>query len=208
MQTYVSQAPQKRITSMLAAILFILLLAGCTSETIFQSNFDATPVNDPPAHTQQVGTINIDGPAGSVKVIAPPTGTGGKWAQVTRLSNQTSVSGMQCNFSKFIGAGEYTFSTVMFMPSGSGLATIQFEQFGQSVSTLTSFLHLDFTEDNKIRIDDNDATKFGSFSRNQAFIVQVTLNINSTVPTAHIVLSGAGTDNAVKDYDILPPFRG
>lgn len=191
-------------TIIIACLIFCF--ASCKTETLFQSNFDATAVNLPPAHAQQVGTANIDGPSGVVKVIASPVGSGGKWIQISRTSSQQSVSGFQGNFSKFIGDGTYTFSTVMFMPEGSGLATIQFEQFGQLVSTLTSFMHIDFTQDNKVRIDDNDATKFGNFPRGQAFIVQVTLNINGTASTAHIVLSGADASGTA-DYTVLPPFR-
>jgi len=195
-----------RASSVVIILLIALLFTGCSSETIFQSNFDATTVGQPPAHNQQVGTVNIDGPVENVKVVTSPVGSSGKWVQIIRTNGQQSVTGLQCNNSKFIGDGEYVFSTVLFIPSGSGLVTIQFEPFGQSVSTLTSFLHLDFTEDNHVRLDDNDATKFGLFPRNQAFIVQVTLNINATAPTAHIVLSGADASGET-DYTILSPFR-
>ena len=146
--------------AILFALVSLLLLTNCARETLFQSNFDPTPVNQPPATNQQVGTVNVDGPAGSVKVVASPQQTGGKWVQVTRTANQQSVSGLKCNLSSFKGDGEYTFSTFMFIPSGSGMATIQFEPIGQAPSTLTSFLHLDFTPDNKVRLDDNDATTF------------------------------------------------
>jgi hypothetical protein len=187
-----------------AALVF---LTGCASETLFQSNFDSAPINQPPAHTQQVGTVNIDGPAGKVITIASPVTTGGNWVQIIRSSDQQSVSGLQCNFSKFIGAGQYTFSSVLFIPTGSGLATIQFEAFDQPVGTYTNFLHLDFTQDNMVRLDDNDSIKFGSFPRDQAFIVQVTLNINTTAPTAQIVLSGAGATGS-HNYSILRAFIG
>ena len=185
-----------------AAILF----TSCSNETLFQSNFDSTPVNDPPAHNQQVGTINIDGPSGAAKIIASPIDASGRWVQVTRANGQQSVSGIQCNFSKFIGDGKYTFSSLLFIPSGSGLVTIQFEPFGQPVGTYLNFLHIDFTQDNKVRIDDNDDTKFGSFPHNQSFIVQVTLDINATEPKVNIVLSGAGASGE-KDYTIAAPFR-
>jgi len=199
---------RRKINLIVISCLAIIFLASCKSETLFQSNFDPTAVNQPPAAAQTVGTVGIDGPAGAVVVVASPVTTGGKFVKITRNPNATSVSGLQCNFTRQAGAGQYNFSATMFIPTGSGLATIQFEQFGQPVSTLTNFLHLDFTQDNKIRLDDNDATKFGSFPRDQVFIVQVTLNINATTtPTAHIVLAGAGASGVV-DYDILPPFRG
>lgn len=187
-----------------ASLAAVFFLAGCASDTLFQSNFDPTPIGQPPAHVQQVGTANVDGPSGSVVVIAPPTTPSGKWVQISR-SNGPSVSGMQGNFSQFRGDGVYTFSTILYIPSRSGLATVQFETFNQPTSTVSSFLHLDFMQDNTVRLDDNDATKFGSFPRDQAFIVQVTLNINATTQTAHIVLSGAGAAGQT-DYNILPPF--
>ena len=93
----------------------------------------------------------------------------------------------------------------MFIPAGSGTATIQFEPIGQSPSTLTSFLHLDFTPDNRVRLDDDETTKFGTFPRDRIFMVAVTLKINAS-PSVHIALDGDGTSGE-KDYSILPPFR-
>lgn len=187
----------------------LMLLAGC-GQTLFQSNFDPTPVNQPPSSVQKVGTANIFGAAGSVIVVAPPVAPSGKWVQISRAHNaEAPVAGVQGNFSKFSGHGTYTFSTILFLPSASpvnNVATIQFESFGQPVDTLSSFLHIDFLQDNHVRIDDNESTKFGSFPRDQAFIVQVTLNINASLPTAHIVLSGANASGEV-DYTILPAFR-
>ena len=189
----------------LLSIAVVLLMAGCASETLFQSDFDPTPIGQPPAHDQKVGAANVDGPAGSVVVVAPPVAPSGKWVQISRANNNAPVAGMQGNFSQFRGDGNYTFSTILFIPAHSGLATVQFETFNQPVSTVGSFLHLDFMQDNTVRFDDNDATKFGSFPRDQAFIVQVTLNISASTQTAHVVLSGAGASGQA-DYNILPPF--
>ena len=58
-------------------IIFFALLSACASQTLFQSNFDATPVGQPPAHMQQVGTANVSGPPGSVVVVASPVQTEG-----------------------------------------------------------------------------------------------------------------------------------
>src|SRR5205823_11118791 len=52
--------------------------------------------------------------------------------------------------------GTYTFSTILFIPSGSGPATIRFEsQEVVSPDLPTVFLHLDFMPDNRVRIDDD-----------------------------------------------------
>jgi hypothetical protein len=108
------------------------------------------------------------------------------------------------SFSQFRGDGVYTFSTTMFIPSGSGVATIQFETFTNPVTSLSAFLHLDFTPHNQVRID--DGASFGTFPRDKPFIVQVTLNINSTSSTAQIVLSGDGASGQ-SNYTILSPFQ-
>ncbi len=183
----------------------MMILAGCAPETLFESNFDATPVNQPPAPVQQVGTANVFGPAGSVVVVAAPVVPSGKWVQVNR-PNGPNVAGLQGGFAQFRGSGTYNFSAFMYMPAGRQIATIQFESFNQSIGDLSNFLHLDFMQNNGVRIDDNDATEFGTFPRDQVFIVQVTLNINATSPTAHIVLSGAGASGQA-DYAVLPQFR-
>jgi hypothetical protein len=189
----------------LAACTTALLLAGCASETLFRSNFDSTPVGQPPATAQSVGTANVFGPPGRVVVIAAPVAPSGKWIQVSR-PNGGDVVGMQGKFSKFPGDGVYTFSATMFMPAGAGVATVQFERSLNGPSDLGAFLHLDFMPDNTVRIDDVDASKFGSFQRDQPFIVQVTLNIGAAASTAHIVLAGA-TASGVKDTAIVGPFQ-
>lgn len=183
----------------------LLLLPACASETLFRSNFDVTPVNQPPATAQTVGTAHVDGPPGSVIVIAPPVAPSGKWVQISR-PNGPAVAGLQGKFIKSGGDGVYTFSATIFMLSNSGVATVQFEPFINQASDLFAFLHLDFMPDNRIRIDDNEATKFGAFPRDQPFILQVTLNINATASTAHIVLAGANA-TGVKDYTVLSPFQ-
>jgi hypothetical protein len=199
--------PNRSNTLLLISLIAMTVLVSCKSETLFKSNFDATPVNQPPAPTQAIGTAKLDGPAGSVIVVPSPVGTGGKWAKITRTSNATSVSVLQCNNIKLAGAGKYNFSAVLFIPKGnSGPATVQFEQFGQPVETPSGFLHLDFMPNGQIRLDDNEDTKFGHFPTDSAFIVQVTFTINATVQTAHIVLAGAGA-SGILDYTILPPFR-
>ena len=114
---------------------------------------------------------------------------------------------MQGKFVKAGGDGVFTFSATMFMTPLSGIATVQFEPFINQVSDLFAFLHLDFMPDNHVRLDDDDATRFGSFPRGQPFIVQVTLDINATASKAHIVLSGANATGE-KDYTIKSAFQG
>jgi hypothetical protein len=177
-------------------------------ETLFQSNFDTTTVNQPPSATQAVGTASVDGPPGSVIVVAAPPNAqpSGKWLQISRPTGP-QVASFQGKLTKQPGNGTYVFSTALFMPqNNSGIATVQFEPFNQPVTNPSGFLHLDFMPDNTVRIDDDDNTKFGAFPRNQAFIVQVTLNVNDTSPNAHIILSGAGASGQA-DRTVIAPLR-
>jgi len=171
------------------------LLSACSSQTLFQSNFDATPIGQPPAHMQQVGTANVSGSPGSVVVVASPVQTGGRWVQVSRPNDPVTIVAFQGNFSQFAGDGSYTFDATLFIPpdpAGRTVASVQFEQFNQPVSnSFNGFLHLDFLQNGTIRIDDRPDTVFGTFPHNQPFIVQVTLNINAA-PTAHIALGVLG----------------
>jgi hypothetical protein len=223
---YLLACTESRHSSRLKAIRWIflcgavsvsMLLAGCTSQTFFQSNFDSTAVGQPPAHAQQVGTINIDEPprATDVVVIASPVGSGGKWVQIGRPMGSGPgfpQIGLQGVFAQAATPGTYTFSTALYVPSGTGIATVQFETYGQPIGTLTNFLHLDFTQQSNVRLDDIESTRFGTFPHDQAFIVQVTLNTSASSPTAHIVLSGAGatgqTDYTIQGafHDLVPQF--
>ena len=192
-------------TRAVVMVMALAALSGCASETLFQSNFDATAVGQPPATAQQVGTATISGPANSVIVVAPPVQPSGRWLQISRPTGP-DVSSFQGKLIRMPGQGTYTFTATMFMPQNSQTATVQFEPFSNSPSDLSGFLHLDFTPENNVRIDDIDSTRFGEFPRDQPFIVQVTLTIGLP-STAHIVLSGAGASGD-KTYQVLTPFNG
>lgn len=195
---------------LLLGFLVALTTAGsCNSETLFSSNFDSTATNQPPSPTQAVGTASFDGSPGSVLVVAAPPDAAppAKWL---RINCKSGITGQACSFqgklAQFKGNGTYVFSAEMFMPQeNSGVATIQFEPFNQPVSTPSGFLHLDFMPDNRVRIDDDENTKFGTFPRNKPFLVQVTLKINDTSPNARIILSGDGASGQA-DRTVLPPF--
>jgi hypothetical protein len=197
-----------------AGLLALLLTTGCKQETLFESNFEATTVNQPPSATQKVGTATFAGGASSVMVVAappdasPPT----KWVRISRATTAPGtepapVTLFQGNMTKAPGNGKYTFSTLMFMPTGNNnVASIQFEALNQPLSNFTGFLHLDFLPTNRIRIDNDESTIFGTFPRNKPFMVQVTLDITDTSTKAHIVLAGAGTEGQA-DHDVIPALR-
>ena len=186
-------------------VAVLILLTGCAQETLFKSNFDQTPISQPPSQAQAVGTANVDGPAGSVIVVGPPVVPSGKWVQISSSSPQ-HVTSLQGVFAQVRGDGTYLFSAILFIPHGSGPATIRFESQSVVIPDLPiTFLHLDFMPDNRVRIDDDPATLFGTFPSDQTFIVQVTLNINASAATAHIVLSGAGASGQT-DHTISAGF--
>ncbi len=138
--TLACRAQAKASVRMLSCGLLavLILLTGCARETLFKSNFDQTPIGQPPSHAQAVGTANVEGPADSVIVVTPPV----------------------------------------------------------------TFLHLDFMPDNRVRIDDDPGTLFGTFPSDQVFIVQVTLKIDASAATAHTILSGAGASGQA-DYTVI-----
>jgi hypothetical protein len=147
-------------------------------KTLFSSNFDPTPDGDPPSTVQAVGTARVEGRPRSVIVIDPPFVHTNKWVRISRPTGPEAASVVGV-LTEVHGDGVYSFSAAMFMPAGSGVASISFE------TTVQEFLHLDFMPDNKVRIDDIDTTEFGSFPRDQVFLVQVTLNISAAQSTAH-----------------------
>jgi hypothetical protein len=202
------EPPHYRIASSFRCLSFafaLTVLAGCG--TLFQSNFDSTPVGQPPAAVQATGTASTFGPGGSVVVVGAPRSASGHWLQVSRADNRAPIAGMLGMLSAVHGPGQYSFICAMFMPTGSGLATLSFEPAVQpQPGGLYSFLHLDFTQQNNVRINDNDATRFGTFPRNQPFDVTVSLNTAASPPTAHIGLIGTGASGS-EDYTITDPLQ-
>jgi hypothetical protein len=180
----------------IVSIAGLFLAADCNGETVFASAFDSNDLGSPPAHAQSTGTIALDGPAGSVTVVSAPGSATGRWAKITRASSQTSVTAMQCNLSEFGGDGTFGLLAVLYIPTGAEVATLQFEPFAQPASSYVSFLHIDFLQNNTVRFNDEDASAFGSFPRDQAFTVAVTLTINASSVSAHVDLLGGATGSA------------
>ena len=169
-------------------------------KTLFSSNFDPTPDGEPPSTVQAVGTARVEGPPRSVIVVDPPFPHTNKWVQISRPTGPDIASFVGV-LTEVDGEGVYNFSAAMFMPTGSGVASISFE-----TAAAQEFLHIDFMTNNTVRIDDNGATEFGSFPRDQVFLVQVTLNISAAQSTVQVVLSG-GVATGTRNYTMPPPFQ-
>ena len=88
---------------LLAAAGALLSLAGCASETLFQSSFNSNAVGSPPSPTQAVGTAQVSGDPGSVVIVGPVPNSSENWVKITRASvanNQAGISTFLGNFSK------------------------------------------------------------------------------------------------------------
>ncbi|HSI61387.1 MAG TPA: hypothetical protein VLA16_27760 [Ideonella sp.] len=198
-------APRARLHRLLgtAALGLSLLLTGCASQTLFQSSFNANVVGTPPATTQATGTVSIGGAPGSVVVVGPVPGTSENWVQISRSGEQAPISELLCKFSEVKGDGTYTLLAAMFIPSGAGLATVEFDTAAVASPPNTGFLHLDFLQNNTVRINDNNAQVFGSFPRDQFFTLAVTLEITATSAVAHMSLFGTGASGSM-DFNVTP----
>jgi len=181
-----------------------ILLTGCTATTLFQSSFNTNTVGVPPAQNQTTGTIASAGDPGSVVIVGPVPGSTENWAKISRAGAQSQISTMLCTLSQFPGAGNYTLLAALFIPSGSGLATVEFDTSPQAQPPSLGFLHLDFMQNNTVRIDDNGSQVFGTFPRDQFFTLSVTLDITATSTVAHIGLLGTGTSGTM-DYTVTTP---
>jgi hypothetical protein len=189
----------------LAGIAFVgsWLVAGCASETLFQSGFNQNTIGSPPPAAQAVGTVALSGAPGSVVVVAPPPGASEHWVKISRNGKNAPITTMLCNFSQFRGDGTYTLIAALFIPSNAGPATVEFDTSPQSQPPGFGFLHLDFLQNNTVRINDDATTAWGAFPRDQLFTLVVTLDITSQSATAHMSLFGAGA-SGTKDFNVTP----
>jgi hypothetical protein len=191
--------PRARVIARIS-VVGALLVSGCASETLFQSNFNQNTIGSPPPTAQATGTVTLSGAPGSIVVVGPPPGANDRWVQISRNGEQAPITTMLCNFSQFRGDGTYSLLAALFIPSGSGLATVEFDTTSPPG---IGFLHLDFTQENKVRINDDPGNVWGTFPRDHLFSLAVTLEITPTSATAHMSLFGAGA-SGTKDFDVTP----
>jgi hypothetical protein len=173
-----------------SALSAVLAASACGGTHLFKSHFDATPTGEAPAIEQAEGFAAVHGREGSVVVVDSPVHASGKWVRISREDAASPAAGLQGKFEEAAGRGEYSFTATMFMPRGSGTATLQFEQFAQPVGDLSSFLRIDLLPDDTLRFDGDETTTFGSFPRDKPFFVHVALVIAASGSTAHVAVSG------------------
>ena len=188
------------------------LLAGCSTQTLFQSSFSPAAIGSPPSSAQAVGTGYVTGQPGRVVVAAAPPGAQRHLGAGLASGHRWQPGGRQSELPRRLLAtappGHFTFSTALNIPSGTGLVSISFEPvFRGNPDQFIYFLHLDFGTDGMVRVDDNDSLKFGHFPRDTPFDLFVGIDTNTTPPKAHFSLIGPGASGTY-DYNIPSTLAG
>jgi hypothetical protein len=187
-----------------ALLACLLSFSACGATTVLLANFNAESVGAPPAGNQPTGTVATREGAGSVRVAngpAPPLPPNSKWARIHHPQRGTPETVLRARFDAFHGAGKYGLLVAMYIPAGTGAVTLQLEPFLGEIGSSPEFLHLDFMPDtNDVRV--NHADRFGSFPRDQSFVVSINVDTTVTPATATISLVG-GTASGSKDV-VLP----
>jgi len=176
-------------------------------EILFSSNFNSTQDNTPPSPTQAVGTATVEGSRNTVVVVDPSFPHTDKWVQITGAPPDPKTGQLPAfigHLTEVDGLGVYNFSAAIFVPSPSVPSQLDVSSISFATATGQEFMHIDFTQDNKVRID--DLVVIGSFVRNQVFLLQVTLNIAAAQSTAHVVVSGGGASGD-SVYTMPVPFH-
>lgn len=196
-----------RSTSLLflVSLTGLFLHAGCTSTTVLLSNFKNDAIGSPPAPAQPTGTVSVSPGAGSVTVVAAPNSDlpANKWAHISHPTAQSAETTLTGDFDGQTGVGDYSLLASIYIPSGAGVVTLQFETLVSPQPHL-SFFHIDFMPEGDVRIDDG-AVRFGHFPRDRTFAVQVHLIITQTTATAEVTLLG-GEASGNTTVNIQPLF--
>jgi hypothetical protein len=186
------------------ALLPLLALAGCATETIFQSSFNASPVGTLPAVTQATGTAASSGAPGAV-VIDGPLGTSNEnWVRVSRPSEDAAPIGVfEGDFSGTRGDGHYGLLTVLIVSSDIVGNNAQNQNNGSASVDLRprppqfpAVLHLDFLPRHPpgqmIRFNDDPNRTCGTFPVDQPFTLSIGIDVSGADATASVALLGAG----------------
>jgi hypothetical protein len=177
--------------------LSAMLLSACTTTTLLEVRFDADVPGTPPLTTQTLGTVVVDNGGGSVVVVDTPSPdlTPTKWARISHPTSNTPQTSMRAMMSAPAGDGSFTVTTLLYVPTGGAVATVQLEPYGMPESSYVSFLHVDLLADGTVRINDGAQT-FGRFPHDQPFILSIHMDVSGSGATARVALAGAGTSGS------------
>ena len=183
----------KIILKMAALLALLLSLVACSSTTVLLANFNTEPVNSPPAANQPTGTVELSDGAGSVRVVASPDpAVTNNLVRIAHPTQPAPETVLRARFDSFHGTGRYGFLASVFIPSNTGAVTLDLESFNGSIASAAQFLHLDFMPENNVRINDNNADRFGTFPRDRTFVVSISVDTTVSPFKATITLLGAG----------------
>jgi len=179
-----------------ALSLALFLAAGCNTTTVFLATFNDDTRGAPPSRGQATGTVDVMVGAGSVRAVPPPRDASSNWVEISHPAAPPPETGIVCNLTRVGGDGTYGLTALLYIPSGTGVSTVQFE----TADVHAPLFHLDFMPNNTIRIDDG-STCFGTFPRDRYFVVMVGLTLAPSSAVAHISLHGAGASGQF-DYPL------
>jgi hypothetical protein len=191
---------KRRISTLwtiVGAWLSAVLLSACTTTTLLEVRFDADTPGAPPSVTQTMGTVLVDNGGGSVVVVDRPATdlAAGNWARIAHPTSNTPQTSMRAMMSAPAGDGSFTITTLLYVPTGGAVATIQLEPFGLPESSYASFLHVDLLADGTVRINDG-AQVFGHYPHDQVFILSIDMDVSGSGATARVALAGADTSGS------------
>jgi hypothetical protein len=177
-----------------ALLIAALSALGCDAETLLQVNFEADALGSVPGPAQSVGTVTAtEAGDARVRVVASPQPAvdADRWVRITRPAQLSEIPSLRGRLTQVHPDGRYLTTVQLFVPSGAGAATVQFEpQFGPE---LFGFFHVDFLPSGQVRLDDDPALVFGSFPHDQIFSLAVNLNVSAGSTTATVTLLGAAS---------------
>jgi hypothetical protein len=160
---------------------------------LLEVRFDADTPGAPPSPTQALGTVIVEPGAGSVVVVDTPasdvTPANKKWARISHPTEITPETSLVAVMQAPTGNGSFSVSTLLYVPSGTAVPTIQLETMPLGSSGSASFLHVDLLPDGSLRID--DAMTFGHYPHDQPFLLSIGLEIDESGATARIAPVGA-----------------
>ena len=94
--TWLMAIGKARLILSLGFLVALTTAGSCNSPALFQSNFDTTAVGQPPSPTQAAGTASVDGPTGSVLVVAAPPTTEVATIRLRRVLSTLTGSLIEC----------------------------------------------------------------------------------------------------------------
>ncbi|HMG15646.1 MAG TPA: hypothetical protein VK590_09375 [Saprospiraceae bacterium] len=186
---YGFQVFQRKFLSYLS-LCVLVLFSSCSRPLLFKATFDTVGQGYPPSIVE-IGHVRIEGWAFDIhgeKITGIPR----QWVNLTRRTSNTVALQGTINYPEN-NAGKYIFTSYLYIPSGGGVASIQFEAWDQAIYTRDNFLHLDFLPNGNVMIDGDSSSKFGHFPHDSVFVVQATIDL-TTAPNVNIVLTGGGAN--------------